>query len=342
MVCNFEKLHLFETRLETCNKNQKRQIFTSIKCFHLKLIFFETPHHLQSISRHGSLGLFLKIFGQPLIIWNIKLIDGFKKIDEILIPEKYPDTGLLIQEQFPSIKIHYIKDQEGDFSNTLQTGPKTLDPFNLDHAELSLNSAVFQSKEDQKIIIDTIKYPWDYLRLVQDILNNHVLESEISPNAKIPKSTVLEGPCIIEENAVIDDFCKIKGPVFIGKGCFVGMGSLVRNCMLERETSIGFNCEISKSYFSGQTDIAHHNVILDSIIGENVWFGGYSGTANVLLTKKNVKYKINDKLVDTGIDHFGTVVGNNSSVGAAVIILPGRQIPPNSTIQAGTIFGKNL
>lgn len=106
------------------------------------------------------------------------------------------------------------------------------------------------------------------------------------------------------------------------------------------KTSIGFNCEISKSYFSGQTDIAHHNVILDSVLGENVWFGGYSGTANVLLTKTNVKYQINDNLIDTGISHFGALVGNNSSVGAAVIILPGRQIPANSTIQAGTIFGK--
>jgi acetyltransferase-like isoleucine patch superfamily enzyme len=71
-----------------------------------------------------------------------------------------------------------------------------------------------------------------------------------------------------------------------------------------------------------------------------VWFGGYSGTANVLLTKKNVKYQINDALIDTGINHFGAVVGDNSAVGAAVIILPGRQVPPNSTIQAGTIFGK--
>jgi bifunctional UDP-N-acetylglucosamine pyrophosphorylase/glucosamine-1-phosphate N-acetyltransferase len=118
------------------------------------------------------------------------------------------------------------------------------------------------------------------------------------------------------------------------------MGSLVRNCNLGSKTSIGFNCEIAKSYFSGKAEIAHHNVILDTILGDNAWFGGYSGTANVLLTKKNVKYQINGKLIDTGTNHFGAVVGNNCAIGAAVIILPGRQIPPNSIIQAGTIFGK--
>jgi acetyltransferase-like isoleucine patch superfamily enzyme len=79
-------------------------------------------------------------------------------------------------------------------------------------------------------------------------------------------------------------------------------------------------------------------VLLDSIIGEDVWFGGYSGTANVLLTRSNIKYAVGDDLVDTGTDRFG-VVGNSCAVGASVIILPGRQVQSNSIIQAGTIFG---
>lgn len=67
-----------------------------------------------------------------------------------------------------------------------------------------------------------------------------------------------------------------------------------------------------------------------------VW--GYSGTANVLLDRKNIKYKINDSLVDTGTDHFGSVIEDNCCIGASVIILPGRKIPPNTQIQAGTII----
>jgi NDP-sugar pyrophosphorylase family protein len=286
------------------------------------------------------MGLSLKLFDQPLIIWNINLIDKINKIDTILIPEKYPETYSIVKERFPTIQVNYASTTPAHLSEAIQIATKKLDFSELDQMELNLNSIVYQLKETQEIIIDTIQYPWDYLKAIKNILDNYVLESKISPSAKISKTTVIEGPCIIEENVVIDDFCKIKGPIFIGKGSFVGMGSLVRNCMFGEKTSIGFNCEISKSYFSGHTEIAHHNVILDSVIGENVWFGGYSGTANVLLTKKNVKYQINDALVDTGINHFGAVVGDNSAVGAAVIILPGRQIPPNSTIQAGTIFGK--
>ena len=111
-------------------------------------------------------------------------------------------------------------------------------------------------------------------------------------------------------------------------------------------TRIGFNCEIAKSYFAGNAKISHQNVILDSIIGENVWFGGYSGTANVLLSKKNIKYEILNEfgqklLLDTGRDHLGAVVGENCAIGASVIILPGRQIPQDTVIQAGAIYGLN-
>ena len=306
----------------------------------MKLTFFDSHHHLNSLSNRDSAGYFLKIFDEPLIVWNIKLVDKLNKVDSVIFPEKFSETSSLIREKFPSIKVEYSKDppsNETSFPQKIQTD---LDLSKIDSLNLNINSLVYQSRENQKITIDTIQYPWDYLRLLQEVLNNHVLESKISSSAVIPKTTVIDGPCIIEDNVVIDDFCKIKGPIFIGKDCFIGMGSLVRNCMFGSKTSIGFNCEISKCYFAGQTQIAHHNVILDSVMGENVWFGGYSGTANVLLTKKNVKYQIDDTLIDTGTDHFGSVVGNNSSVGAAVIILPGRQLPANSSIQAGTIFGK--
>lgn len=126
----------------------------------------------------------------------------------------------------------------------------------------------------------------------------------------------------------------------MAKGSFIGMSSLIRNCMLGEKTRIGFNCEIARSYFAGCDKMAHQNVILDSIIGQHVWFGGYSGTANVLLNQQNIRYELNGRLVDTGTNHFGAVVGNNCAIGASVITLPGRQVPSNSIIQAGTIFGK--
>ena len=64
------------------------------------------------------------------------------------------------------------------------------------------------------------------------------------------------------------------------------MNFVIRNCDIGEETHIGFSCELARSYFAGHDKFSHQNVILDSIIGENVWFGGYSGTTNVLLAEK--------------------------------------------------------
>jgi bifunctional UDP-N-acetylglucosamine pyrophosphorylase/glucosamine-1-phosphate N-acetyltransferase len=81
-------------------------------------------------------------------------------------------------------------------------------------------------------------------------------------------------------------------------------------------------------------------IILDSIIGEDIWNGGYSGTVNVLLDLEIVTYQIGERLMDTGTDHFGAVKGNHCAIGDSVIILPRWPIPPNTVTQAGTVVVK--
>jgi UDP-N-acetylglucosamine diphosphorylase / glucose-1-phosphate thymidylyltransferase / UDP-N-acetylgalactosamine diphosphorylase / glucosamine-1-phosphate N-acetyltransferase / galactosamine-1-phosphate N-acetyltransferase len=113
------------------------------------------------------------------------------------------------------------------------------------------------------------------------------------------------------------------------------MSSLIRNCMMGNETRIGFNCEIGRSYFLGRDKIPHQNIILDSIIGENVWFGAYSAIDNVLPHKQKIMYEIDKgKSIDTGIDHFGAVIGNNCTISTSVVVMPGRHIQSDTMIQA--------
>jgi acetyltransferase-like isoleucine patch superfamily enzyme len=292
-----------------------------------------------------------KFMGQHLVLRNISILDRVFALRSIEIPLEINSISEFIHQQYPSIDV-VVKDDK-DISNkspTYASSSKSLFPcISLikelkQHESLAteykipLNS-ILTLESGNKLNVDILWYPWDFLEFMQKSLGMEITQSRISPKAKVSKTSVIEGPCVIEEGAVIDDFCKIKGPTYIGKNSFVGMGSLVRNSVLEQGTKIGFNCEIGKSYFAGRGKISHHNVILDTIVGENVWFGGYSGTANVLLDRRNVRYKINGRLVDTGTDHFGSVIGDNCCIGASVIILPGRRILPNSQLQAGTIVG---
>jgi acetyltransferase-like isoleucine patch superfamily enzyme len=335
----------------------------------LKLIFRKAHHCLESVlDKDECPSSSFKLLGEHLITRNINIVGKLSTIDKIMIPEEFRKTLDLVRRNFPSIEVENFRDGldpvmehnanglpntssliNGISHNTViatQEGKIKL-KGNEDSIQIPLNAVLhypaFQSADTIRLHADFVVYPWDFLNIVHKTLHEEVKDSIISPNATIAKSSIISGPCIIEEGVKIDDFCKIIGPTYIGKGSFIGMSSLIRNCMFDNNTRIGFNCEIGKSYFAGDDKIAHQNVILDSIIGRNVWFGGYSGTANVLLNRKNIKFSLgNGELVDTGTDHFGTVVGNNCAVGAAVIILPGRQLSHNTVIQAGTVVGKPL
>jgi UDP-N-acetylglucosamine diphosphorylase / glucose-1-phosphate thymidylyltransferase / UDP-N-acetylgalactosamine diphosphorylase / glucosamine-1-phosphate N-acetyltransferase / galactosamine-1-phosphate N-acetyltransferase len=298
----------------------------------LNLIFHKASHHLQAlVDSDGCPASSIKLFGQPLIIRNIIMAQRAYGISKVMIPSEFSSVIRLGERNFPSIEVQELCEDNPSDSKVSILG--------IENLRIPLNTLIHYSKRTNRLTIDSLIYPWDFLTTVQKVLYDEIAEQIISPNASIAKSSIIKGPCVIEDDVIIDDFCKIIGPAYLGCGSFIGMGSLIRNSILGNNTKIGFNCEVGRSYFAGNSKISHHNVLLDSIIGEHVWFGGYSGTANVLLTRSNVKYAVGHDLIDTGTDHFGAVVGNNCAVGASVIILPGRQVQSNSIIQAGTIVG---
>jgi len=295
----------------------------------LIVVFKDVQHYLSKIvaSEDDCPASSVNVMGKPLVLYNISKLAMRSKIDGILVPEGFSRMAGVISASYPSIQVDEYK-QDRTF---VQAGKDTL--------EIPLNSIIMNSSIGT-LVTDQIVYPWDLLRIMDRVLESEIKTSSISPNATVSESSIISGPCIIEDGVFIDDFCKIKGPSYIDKNSRVGTGSLVRNCMIGRESSIGFNCEIARSYLAGRDRIAHHNVILDSIIGENSWMGGYVGTTNVLLNSQNVRYKVGDNLINTGLPNFGAVIGAECNIGAGVIILPGRYIPSNSTIQAGVVVAK--
>ncbi len=314
------------------------------------LTFFANDHSLTPLLQGADEcsecpAAYLEIAGKPLIIHNIDVANRAlkKKVTDVAIPYKFKSAMEIIKAHYRRLDVMELDDDhDGSKGLDFIYGNSATD-MSSGSFQLPINSIVKSSStgadanNNINLTVDLITYPWDFLAAIQNLLRETITTTYISPTAKVSKTCIIEGPCIIEDNVVLDDFCKIKGPCYIGQGSLVGMCSLVRGSMLGKNTRIGFNCEVAKSFFSGDAKISHQNVILDSVIGKNVWFGGYSATTNVLLTRGNVKYQIRGILCDTGTDHFGAVVGNNSSIAANVLILPGRQIPPNSMIQAGTI-----
>ena len=336
----------------------------------MELIFRRSKHFLHSIvdtneNESQTPVSSLKVLHQPLIVRNVSIANRIQNIHRIKVPSKCSTTLKLLQDNFSTIDVVEYEDDEGDddegdviksndnnSSNTIDDNNSTAARShnisikeNMDYLEIPLNSAIWylQSEKEKKVLINPIKYPWDLHYVIQKVLQDEVTHVSISPNASISKSTVIDGPCIIEDDVTIDDFCKIKGPTYISKGSFIGMSSLIRNCMLGNKTRIGFNCEVARSYLLGGDKISHQNILLDSIIGENVWFGAYAATLNALSTKQKISYEIEKgKSIDTGIDRFGALVGNNCTISTSVIIMPGRHIKADTFVKPETTVAKSI
>lgn len=286
----------------------------------------------------------LKVLNQPIIVRNLGIVNRIFSIHRIKVPSECSSVLKLIQDNFPEISVdeYDTNNSNNNDDNTAVDTSTSARSFrisieeNRNHLEIPLNSALWYSQlERDSISVNPIVYPWDFHYTVQRILREELTETSISPNASIPKSTIIDGPCIIEDGVSIDDFCKIKGPTYIGKRSFIGMSSLIRNCMIGNNTHIGFNCEIGRSYFVGRDIVPHQNVIVDSLVGENVWFGAYSATLNVLFDRRNIPFEIDKgNVIDTGMDHFGAVIGNNCTISTSVIFRPGSHLQKDTSIQA--------
>ena len=336
----------------------------------MELIFRQSKHFLHSIvdtneNESQTPVSSLKVLHQPLIVRNVSIANRIQNIHRIKVPSKCSTTLKLLQDNFSTIDVDEYEDDEGDdddgdviksndnnSSNTIDDNNSTAARShnisikeNMDYLEIPLNSAIWylQSEKEKKVLINPIKYPWDLHYVIQKVLQDEVTHVSISPNASISKTTVFDGPCIIEDDVTIDDFCKIKGPTYISKGSFIGMSSLIRNCMLGNKTRIGFNCEVARSYLLGGDKISQQNILIDSIIGENVWFGAYAATLNALSTKQKISYEIEKgKSIDTGIDRFGALVGNNCTISTSVIIMPGRHIQADTFVKPETTVAKSI
>jgi UDP-N-acetylglucosamine diphosphorylase / glucose-1-phosphate thymidylyltransferase / UDP-N-acetylgalactosamine diphosphorylase / glucosamine-1-phosphate N-acetyltransferase / galactosamine-1-phosphate N-acetyltransferase len=301
----------------------------------------------------------LKVLNQPLIVRNLSIVNGILNIHRIKVPSGCSTVLRLIQNNFPEIN---VDEYDTNTNNTNTTGNNDADTptpadtstsarsfkisikENMSSLEMPLNSAFWYSQlEKDNILVNPIVYPWDFHYIVQRILREELTEASVSPNASISKSSIIDGPSIIEDGVTIDDFCKIKGPTYIGRGSFIGMSSLIRNCMLGNDSRIGFNCEIGRSYLVGRDKIPHQNVIVDSLIGDNVWFGAFSATLNVLFTRNKIPFEIDKGIIsDTGMDHFGAVIGNNCNIGSSVTVFPGKHIHPDTIVPSETIVARNI
>ncbi len=185
-----------------------------------------------------------------------------------------------------------------------------------------------------------LKYPWHLLSIKNYLLAN--IKSHRGQNVDIKDGSQIIGEVYLDDGVTVLEGAVIKGPAYIGKNSYVGSNALLRDGVdLEEGAAAGSYMEL-KNVIVGPGSKTHSGFIGDSILGESIKCGGAVTTTNVRLDRANIKSKVKGEEVDTGLRHFGCVIGSGTVLGGSVTIMPGIIIGENCVIGPSTTVLSNV
>jgi NDP-sugar pyrophosphorylase family protein len=175
---------------------------------------------------------------------------------------------------------------------------------------------------------DNVLQPWELI----DNLENKLFQQLKTLNNEYK----IENNIAIHKTAIIEQGVILKGTIIISENCFIGANAYLRGpIFLSKLVKVGPSSEIKQSIIFDNSAIAHFNYIGNSIIGQEVNFEAGSICANHFNERKDKKIfvKHNGKLIDTKTEKFGSLVGDNSKIGANAVLTPGTILEKDSIVK---------
>jgi len=191
---------------------------------------------------------------------------------------------------------------------------------------LSISNYIARAQEVLPDHID--KQPWEITDQLDQIVRE--LIDQCNEDYKISDGIAIHKSAVIEQNVVL------KPPVLVRENVTIGANAYIRGAViLDNNVHIGAGCEIKQSVIFSSTAIAHFNYIGNSIIGSNVNFEAGAVAANHYNERDNKIISVlnNDKIINTGVKKFGSLLGDGSRVGANAVLSPGTLLSRNSVVK---------
>jgi len=170
--------------------------------------------------------------------------------------------------------------------------------------------------------------PWEITKNLKEIL--YKIISGLGDDYKIQDGIAIHKTAVIESGAIL------KQPAIVGENCFVGANAYFREGVyLDKSVKIGPGCEIKNSIICSGTAIAHFNYVGNSIVGRNVNFEAGSIAANHYNERevKNISVLYKEHVIDTKSDKFGSLIGDDSRIGANAVLSPGTILEKKSIVK---------
>ena len=169
--------------------------------------------------------------------------------------------------------------------------------------------------------------PWEITQNLTEILYNLILQ--------LDTDFEIHNGIAIHKTAIVERGVTLKAPLIIGENCFIGANAYLRGSVfLDKSVRIGPGCEIKTSIICSGSSIAHFNFIGDSIIGRNVNFEAGAVTANQYNERvdKQILVRYKSAIIETNTQKFGSLIGDNSKIGANAVLSPGTILEANSVV----------
>lgn len=145
----------------------------------------------------------------------------------------------------------------------------------------------------------------------------------------------VSGGVAVHRSATVEQGAVVKSPAIIGPGAFVAAGVYLRGgVFLDEACVVGPSCELKSTFMLAGSKVAHLSFIGDSIIGAeaNVEAGAMIANYRNDREDKRIRIAFDGGIIDTGVEKFGALVGDDVKIGANAVIAPGALLRPGTIV----------
>ena len=170
--------------------------------------------------------------------------------------------------------------------------------------------------------------PWEITNHLCEILNRLI--------QNLDDSYAIANGVAIHTTATVGHNVTIKPPAIISANCFVGSNSYLRGgVFLAPGAKVGISCEMKTSVLLEGSAVAHFNFVGDSFIGHNVNNEAGAVLANHYNEREDDTVFVHwgGQRLSTGLHKFGSLVGDDSRIGANAVLSPGTLLLPRTVVK---------
>lgn len=170
---------------------------------------------------------------------------------------------------------------------------------------------------------NALSYPWDLLTVNESKLKD--LKTNIQ--GVVEKGATIKGQVSLGEGSIIKSGAYLEGNFVIGKNCVIGPNCYLKGFAVIGDGSVVGNAvEITRSVIGNNSNIRHLVYLGDSLVGNNVNLSAGFIASNFKHTQTNIQVMISGKLVDSGRNKLGAIIGDGVKTGVHTCVYPGRKI----------------